>query len=114
MAQKKQNQDFAALEATGMPIRIAMQKNGKARVYLGAGRVFEEFYRNRDSSGQLIEKAPIVAEQTHLGRALRYLAARITEAHDAHAKAVAKMEQTAFRVVLAPAGAGMSFGQGRL
>lgn len=73
------NQDFAALAATGLPIRFASQKSNLARVYLGD--VYETFMDNRDSRATLEAKAPNAKYGTHLGSALARLARRTDEAY---------------------------------
>lgn len=82
------NQDYAQLIATGLPIRITTGQGGWARVYIGDA--FESFRRNWDIASTLTAKAPNAKPNSHLGRALANLAARINEARKAHAAIEAK------------------------
>ena len=54
------------------------------------GEAFESFRRNWDIASTLTAKAPNAKPNSHLGRALADLAARINEAHKAHAAIEAK------------------------
>lgn len=92
------NQDYAALAATGLPIRFACGSNNWLRVYVGA--IFEEFRDNRRPKEWAVAMAPEARQGTHLGRALADLAARIPEAHEAHAKTLAKQEASEFAAMI--------------
>lgn len=89
------NQDYAAIVATGLHVRFASQQRGRARVYLGV--IFEEFMGNKSNAHDLEKTAENAKGDSHMGRALNRLAARIEEAKADWATLLAQIDKDSTR-----------------
>lgn len=73
------NASFQAIKDSGLPFRIATQRGGVARAYIGSAGRYVEFMSNNANSTHLMAYAEKAMPHGHLGRALKAIEEMLCE-----------------------------------